>query len=86
MQVRADAVAHVHGGDLYARVATGPLVCASALRACKTIFFWVALLIRAMTSCFLFLLCNSVEKLQLSLSFLLLSEEELKLDFLGLPC
>ena len=50
MQGRADAAAHLHGGDLYAR--------ASAPHPCEMGIFWMAILIRPMASSFLVLACN----------------------------
>lgn len=60
VQVRTNAVAHLHRGHLYASVTTGPPVCASVPHACKTRIFWIVILIRAMTSCLLVLVCDCV--------------------------
>lgn len=61
VQVRIDGAAHLHEGGINARVTRSPPVCASAPYARKIGIFWIVKVIRAMTSCFLVLVCNCVE-------------------------
>lgn len=62
VQVRADALAHVHWGDLmHMSLQVYLFVHLHPMHVRLDFFFLIAVLIRAMTSCFLVLVCYSVE-------------------------